>query len=195
MELAFDLVADARLKDTVLRLSGSSQADVTRAGAYSLHALVWRHLQRYARSHHDSANRLSADPTGHLEKPVAALPKPTGNVLSIPIQGFQRVFKDLEIVPRTAKALTIPINRVAYGERAQHLQSNGWRRFTVSTRGGGPGGGILFGRRDDDGPVTALYALTKSVRVRQDRSMLPSDEDMQRAAAKGVARAILRRSA
>ena len=192
MELAFDLIPDERLKDAVLRLSGSAQAEITRAGAYSLYALVWRHLQRYARSHHDSANRLSADPTGHLEKPVAALPKPTSNVLSIPIKGFQRVFKDLEIVPRTAKALTIPINRVAYGERAQHLQSNGWQLFTAK---GKDNRGILFGRREEDAEATPLYALRKSVRVRQDRSMLPSDEDMQRAAAKGVARAILRRTA
>ena len=195
MEFAFDIIPDERLKDTVLRLSGSAQAEITRAGAYSLYVLVRRHVNRYARAHHASADNLGAEHTGHLEEGSRAIVPPTGDVLSIPIPGFQRVFKDLAIAPHTAKALTIPINRVAYGKRAARLESEGWRLFTVSTRGGGPGGGILFGRRGEDSAVTALYALTKSVRVRQDRSMLPSDEDMQRAAAKGVARAILRRSA
>ena len=195
MEYIFELVPDAALKDTVARLSGNAQAEITRAGAYSLYVLVRRHVNRYARAHHASADRLQADRTGHLEDGSAAIVPPADNVLSIPIPGFQRVFKDLAISPRTATALTIPINRVAYGKRAARLQSEGWRLFTVSTRGGGPGGGILFGRRGEASAVTALYALSKSVRVRQDRSMLPTDEDMQRATAKGVARAILRRTA
>lgn len=191
MDLAFDIIPDERLKDAVLRLSGSAQAEITRAGANSLYILVRRHVNRYARAHHASADNLGAEHTGHMEEGSRAIVPPTDNVLSIPIPGFQRVFKDLEIVPRTAKALTIPINRVAYGMRAPRLQAEGWRLFTAK---GKENRGILFGRREEDAEATPLYALRKSVRVRQDRSMLPSDEDMQRAAAKGVANAILRRS-
>ena len=192
MEFTFDIIPDEHLKDTVLRLSGSAQAEITRAGAYSLYVLVRRHVNRYARAHHASADNLGAEHTGHLEEGSRAIVPPTGDVLSIPIPGFQRVFKDLAISPRTAKALTIPINRVAYGMRAARLQSEGWRLFTAK---GKENRGILFGHREEDAEATPLYALRKSVRVRRDRSMLPPDEDMQRAAAKGVARAILRRSA
>lgn len=191
MEFAFDIIPDERLKDAVLRLSGNAQAEITRAGAYSLYVLVRRHVNRYARAHHASADNLGAEHTGHLEEGSRAIVPPTDNVLSIPIPGFQRVFKGLAISPRTAKALTIPINRVAYGKRAARLQSEGWQLFTAK---GKENRGILFGRREEDAEATPLYALRKSVRVRQDRSMLPADEDMQRAAAKGVARAILRRS-
>lgn len=192
MEFAFDIIPDEHLKDTVLRLSGSAQAEITRAGAYSLYVLVRRHVNRYARAHHASADNLGAEHTGHLEEGSRAIVPSADNVLSIPIPGFQRVFKDLAISPRTAKALTIPINRVAYGKRAARLQSEGWQLVTAK---GKENRGILFGRREEDAEATPLYALRKSVRVRQDRSMLPSDEDMQRAAAKGVARAILRRTA
>ena len=192
MELSYDIIPDERLKDTVLRLGAAAQGEITRAGAYALYVLVRRHVNRYARAHHASADRLQAAHTGHLEDGSAAIVPPTDNVLKIPIPGFQRVFRPLEISPRFARALTIPINRVAYGKRAARLESEGWRIFTQRGR---ENRGILFGRREEDAEATPLYALKKRVRVRQDRSMLPLDEDMQRAAAKGVARAILRRSA
>lgn len=192
--MTYTLHPDARLSATIGALSPECRGEVEHAGAYALAVLVRRHVNQYARAHHGTASSLGASPTRHLEDGSAAIVCPSGtNVVDIPIPGFSRVFHPVEVVPKRAKALTIPINRISYGVRAGRLAAEGWDIFRISTRGGGPGNGILFGRKAGEGQSFALYLLRPRARIRQDRSMLPSDHDMQRQSARAVSRAILRR--
>jgi hypothetical protein len=71
--------------------------------------------------------------------------------------------------------------------------------FTLFKFGKKEGGvnGVLYGYRDGDDHIEPLYALKSRVTLRQDRSMLPTDEDMTAAAQAGMIAAIkaVRRSA
>lgn len=192
--MTYTLVPDARLEATLGALSAGARGEIEHAGAYALSVLVRRHVNRYARGHHATAESLGAVQTRHLEDGSAAIVC-DGSSVDIPIPGFNRVFHPIDIRPRKKKAITIPINRVSYGVRAPRLAAEGWDLFKVGTRGGGPGAGILFGRKSGESAAVALYLLRTHVHVRQDRSMLPTDEEMNRQTAGGVARAILRRSA
>ena len=91
-----------------------------------------------------------------------------------------RSFKTLTIAPRTAGALTIPVNSIAYGKRAAELSASGWRLF----RGRGKARHILFGSYN--GEVRGLYALLKRVTVPQDRTLLPSDAQITSAVQRGA---------
>lgn len=178
----------------------AGKAKLTEAGAYSLYVAVMRHVHAYARTHHESAHRLGAQPTGHMEDAVDSISHgPDGNgaaAVTIPIPGFSRVFGDVTVTPKNAKALTIPINSISYGRRAREMRHLGFTLFKFGKKEGGRNG-ILYGYRDGDDHIEPLYALKSRVTLRQDRSMLPSDEEMSAAASDGMMAAIraARRSA
>ncbi len=178
----------------------AGKAKLTEAGAYSLYVAVMRHVHAYARTHHESAHRLGAQPTGHMEDAVDSISHgPDGNgaaAVTIPIPGFSRVFGDVTVTPKNAKALTIPINSISYGRRAREMRHLGFTLFKFGKKEGGRNG-ILYGYRDGDDHIEPLYALKSRVTLSQDRSMLPSDEEMSAAAQDGMMAAIraARRSA
>ena len=181
----YALEPDSRLSATLGALSTGARAEIEHAGAYALSVMVRRHVNRYARTHHASADALGASPPRHLEDGSAAITCRDSSV-QIPIPGFNRVFHPVTLVPKRAKALTIPISRIAYGVRASRLESEGWELASA--------GGILYGTKDG-GESVPLYALKAKVRIRQDRTMLPTDQEMRRQTADAVARAIMRRTA
>ena len=163
-------------------------ATASSAAAEVLATRVQRHVLRAAATRHRTASRLGATPTGHLSEGAAniRMEKDGGRaVVTVPIPGITRAFGDMHIRPRSAKALTIPINAVAYGVRAPELAARGWRLFTLPAREG-PGAGILFGRRAGAASALALYLLRESADVPQDRGLMPSDEEMGDALAYGV---------
>lgn len=178
----------------------AGKAKLTEAGAYSLYVAVMRHVHAYARTHHASAQRLGARPTGHMEDAVDSITYgPDGNgaaAVTIPIPGFSRVFGDVTVTPRNAKALTIPINSISYGRRAGEMRHLGFTLFKFGKKEGGQNG-VLYGYRDGDDHVEPLYALKSRVTLRQDRSMLPGDKEMSDAVSNGMLAAIeaVRRSA
>ena len=177
----------------------AGRAKLSEAGAYSLYVSVMRHVHDYARTHNATATRLGAQPTGHFEEAVDSItygPDGNGAAVTIPIPGFSRVFRSLTITPKNARALTIPVNAISYGRRAGEMRHLGFTLFKLGKKEGGENG-VLYGYRDGDDHVTPLYALRKRVPLPQDRSMLPSDEAMSKAAQDGMIEAIkaARRSA
>ena len=198
MTFAVEIKSDGlrRVLDVV---GPAGKAKLTEAGAYSLYVAVMRHVHAYARVHHASANRLGAQPTGHMEDAVDSIsygPDGNGAAVTIPIPGFSRVFGNLTITPKNAKALTIPINSISYGRRAGEMRHLGFTLFKFGKKDGGANG-VLYGYREGDDHIEPLYALKSRVKLRQDRAMLPTDEDMTAAAQAGMIAAIkaVRRSA
>lgn len=196
---------EVKIQDDGLRrvldvVKPNGKAKLTEAGADSLYVAVMRHVHTYARVHHASADRLGAQPTGHFEDAVDSISHgPDGNgtaAVTIPIPGFSRVFGDVTITPKNAKALTLPINSISYGRRAREMRRLGFTLFKFGKKEGGVNG-VLYGYRDGDDHIEPLYALKSRVPLRQDRSMLPTDEDMTAAAQAGMIAAIkaVRRSA
>lgn len=159
------------------------------AAGEQLARVVQRHVLRASASRHRTASRLGATPTGHISEGAANIRMEKFRrkaVVVVPIPGITRAFGDLHIRPRNAKALTIPINAVAYGVRAPELADSGWSLFTLPAREG-PGAGILFGRKAGQASTVALYLLRDSADIPQDRGLMPSDDEMGEAMAIGVA--------
>ena len=152
-------------------------------GATALQIEVARHIRRESSVRHRTASRLGARPTGHLEKGAARITShATADraTVRVPIAGIARAFRDLEIRPVNAKALTIPVSAAAYGHRVRELARMGWSSFRPK------GHDVLMGRRNG-GDAEPLYALKKRVVVRQDRTLLPSDEAVSAAINKACA--------
>lgn len=175
------------------------EAKVSPAGAASnaaneLAETVRDHVELASRTRHRTASRLGATPTGHLAEGAAKIHMELDGsqaVVTVPIPGITRAFKDYHITPRDKKALTIPINAVAYGVRAPDLELDGWSLFTLPAKQG-PGAGVLFGRKAGMKSALALYLLRNSADIPQDRGLMPSDEEMGEALAIGVRDAIER---
>ena len=144
--------------------------------------LVRRHLLRIAPAHHNAANRLGATPTGHIERgartTVANSSAEFAEVV-IPIAGISRAFKDLSIVPRNAAYLTIPIAPQAYGKRVARMRQLGWMIFRPKGRD------VLMGAQKDQEAIP-LYCLKKRVDQRQDRTLLPGDDEIGSTAAAAI---------
>lgn len=138
--------------------------------------LVQRHILGVASSRHSTATSLQAMPTGHLAKAARSVQHTSddkGGTVSVFSPGFARVYRDITIVPRVAEALTIPRNALSYGRRVSEL-----RRMGISVYR--PKGTNILATNIDGKQVT-LYALVKSVRLRQDRTLLPATQTMESA--------------
>ena len=179
-----------RLGRFVSKVGTAGRHLIYSAAANAVAILVRGHLSRLGTWKHMSAEKLGAQPTGILGR---AATRTTSNATSergevvIPTPAVRRAFHDVEIRPRSWDFLTIPAAREAYGFRAGVLASLGWKIFR-------PGKAkVLMGRLSKDEAPKVLYYLKESVRQRQDRSLLPSDEEIHATAANAMM-AIIRRA-
>lgn len=155
----------------------AKRGEMMQAGVYALRVLVQKHLHRVAPRKHASAARLSAQPTGHIEKGLAAITASadaTGGTVRIPIPGLRRARGPLTIVPRVASDLTVPVAAVAYGRRVAELRRMGWKIFRPK------GKDVLMGSLNGS-EAKSLYALKKRVPLRADPELLPTDAEMSTA--------------
>jgi len=172
----------------------------------NLHRLVVAHLKRIEPLHHLWAKKLGASPTRHIDKGVegaAWTADENGAEVVIPMPGLSRAFHDIELTTPTrhgASAYTIPVSAHAYGHRVSELVRMGWSIFRpkakakgegeekAKARGEGEGEdeGVLMGTRAGDGEAEPLYLLRKRVKLKKDRSLLPSDAEMANTVSKAV---------
>lgn len=98
--------------------------------------------------------------------------------------GMSRAFRDLEIRPKKAKELTIPIHRDSYALRVRDVKTKfaGIKIFRVTAK---TGRSYLIGSEGQgkDRRTRPLYALVKSVRIPQDRGLLPELKEYEEKAA------------
>lgn len=177
---ALQTPALSRLMDA---LGPSMRGQLLSAAARGVQRSTARHIERLGRTRHRSAQALGAEPTGHYERAAAdvtAEVQGTLGVVTIPIAGFSRAFHDVTIRPRDKRALTIPIAAEAYGRTAVEMQSSGWTLFRPR------GSRALFGSRPGVFGALPLYALVSVVHQAQDRTLLPSDDELGAAAEDGV---------
>lgn len=180
---------DALVRDILSIVGPEGRRDLHAVAAKAIQIVVQRHVRTYARSHHATAKRLGATPTGHLAKGARAITwyaNSVYGVVEVAIPGITRAFRDLMIRPTRAKSLTIPARGISYGRTAGEMEALGWRLF--SRRKGDRA--YLFGRRDKETRV--LFYLVKRVTVRQDRALLPTDKDISDAGDLAIAKEIMR---
>jgi len=178
-----------RLRSILAEIAPETRRALFSVGANALKLEVTRHIRHEAPRRHATADRLSersgfkATNTEHMAKGAARVTSystSTGAEVNVPIAGISRAFHDLTILPRKAKALTIPISGVSYGHRVAELERMGWNLFRL------PKTDILAGERN--GEFRGLYALKKRVIVRQDRTLLPDDATVANTINNAVAR-------
>ena len=189
------VILDPRAAEVARRLVAIGRArpqDFSEGAAIQVSGLVRAHLEREASTRHASANRLGAEPTGHLQDAAASVEHSVDNAgaaVSIRSPGIRRAAGGYEITPKHAKLLTIPVHRLAYGKRAGELSARGIQLFRPRKKGGGKAN-VLAAILQEGEPMTVLYALRQSVSIPQDRTLLPSDSDLSEAATHG-ARAVM----
>lgn len=181
MKLALSIQHDptGRIRELTGALGPAGMSELNAGASAHLFALTRGHLRKYAANHHKTANRLNAMPTGHLEKAAATMQHGSNAeaaTVSISSPGIRRALGPLNIRPSRARALTIPIHALAYGKRVGELS----RVYPIYR----PKGTDILAATID-GEMTPLYVLKAAVTVPQDRNLLPSNANMQRAVKTG----------
>ena len=171
-------------------LKPSGRHHLFSAAAASVSDLVRRHIAADAPRRHVHALLNGAGRrTGFMEKAarktVFHADETHGEVV-IPSPGFGRAFHDVEIVPTHGAALTLPVSGFSYGRRVKEMQSLGWMIFRPK------GKSVILGyqknqtKRNGQHTPIPLYILKKRVQQRQDRSLLPSDYDINTTASRAM---------
>ena len=167
-----------RLGAWIAKIGGAGRKLLYSAAANAVAIRVRSHLSRLGSWKHMSADRLGAQPTGFIQKAARGTvfnANENGGEVIIPAP-LGRAFHDVEIRPKSWNFLTIPASAEAYGKRAGVLAALGWKIWKPKGRK------LLMGAIKGEDPKI-LYWLKESVRQRQDRELLPSDDEMQYVAA------------
>jgi hypothetical protein len=144
-----------------------------------------------AATEHKTANRLGANPTGHLADAYQAIEgqsSATEAILLVPSGGrLAAAFGPVTIRPKSAKFLTIPVARDSYGKRAGEFGDELFflrvgpkkqavlarRQERVETGGFNRTKGKRF---DNTKPLEVLYILAKESNIPEDRNLIPFDD-------------------
>ena len=180
--------------DRLMRsLSREKFLELEMAGAEQAAKNTQVYLSGLAGSRHASANKLGAAPTeviGRAAGGTKAEQRGDGAVVVVPHPLFRRAFGAVTIAPRTARALAIPMHRDAYGRGPRTMSGLFvWKR-NRKAEGPDDKGAAFLARSVGKGKnarLELMYLLHRGrILQRQDRTLLPSDEDTAAAAMKGL---------
>lgn len=201
MEIAAEGVERVRSELGAL-LSRSSMLRLNREIGINVREHTADHIARASVTRHKVADRLGAKHTKFLEFAPARGQLRGGSKFDAPdgkqpftevrdisddgvlvvignTPGLRRAFGAITIKPRKAKALTIPLHKIAYAKRVADLRSEGHEIFR-------PKGTNILAEEVSKGrgkrkktEFRPLYALVKSTTLPQDRGLLPSDANLK----------------
>ena len=163
-----------QLDGIVKRLDPSARAELHREIAAEISETVRDHLRSYALSHHRTASRLGARPTGNLEDAkIDARSDSSGATVTVAALGIRRALGPLEIRPRDKSALTIPVAALAYGRTVADLRNKGIGVFRPK------GKNYLAYRENPKSQFsTVLYVLAKRATLKHEPDLLPTRETL-----------------
>jgi hypothetical protein len=170
-----------RLAMFVGALRPGGRTKLNRAIGHHLLNLTRDHLTEIARSRHDTAQRLGARPSGHWAQ-AAEKARSSANAeaatVTIRHPGISRVGRDVTITPGEGKKfLAIPLIAAAYNQRAYRQKG----LFVLRSAEGALFLAKMSGR-GKSADLEVWYLLVRSVKQKQDRSLLPSDEQYSQGA-------------
>ena len=152
------------------RLEPSARAELHREIAAEISETVRGHLRRYALTHHATASRLGAWPSGNLEDArVDAASYSSGATVTVAALGIRRALGPVTIRPRTKAALTIPVAALAYGRSVAHLKSHGYNIFRPKGKNY-----LAYKENPKSQFSTVLYILAKQATLKHEPDLLPS---------------------
>lgn len=194
MSLTFkiDIRGDEKARSMLARLhaSLSDRTELNKSIAGYAETLTRQHLATLAGTRHDTARRLQATPSGHLERAAQSV-RSEGTAdaafVSVVSPGIARAFRDITITPKSGKYLTIPATAEAYNRRAGSFND---LRIAFFGRGRlalvKAEQSSLADRKQRGGRSEVYYWLKKFITQKQDRSLLPPAEDYGAAAVEGM---------
>lgn len=176
-------ISTPQLDAVIERLDPGKRAELHGEIAGRIKTIVDNHLADYAHSHHDTANRLGARPTGNLEDArVDASSGPDGATVTVAALGIRRALGPLEIRPRNKQALTIPVAAIAYGRSVDYLRTHGIDVF----RPKGKNYLAMSDGKGKDAKLVPLYILAKRATLRHEPDLLPRQEELEANAAEAA---------
>lgn len=194
MSLAYQI--DVSGDDQVVKMLGrlrSSLVDKTELhksiGTYA-ETLTRQHLTTLAQTRHKTADKLGATPSGHLERAAESVTSRGDDeaaFVNIISPGITRAFGDVTINAKDGKWLTIPAIAEAYNRRARtfnDLRVAFFRKGRLALIKAEQSS--LADRKESGGRSEVYYWLKKSVTQKQDRTLLPPDDDYATAAVQGI---------
>lgn len=181
-----DVSGEAQVRQMLAKLQGqlTDRTILHKSIAGYAETLTRQHLKVLAGTRHKTANRLGAQPSGHLARAAESVTSDGTDqaaVVSVVSPGLRRAFGPMTIQPRNgAKYLTIPAAAESYNRRARSFNDLRVQVFK--------GGRLLALVRDgkDGARAQVLYWLKTTVSQPQDRSLLPADDEFAQAAYAGV---------
>jgi hypothetical protein len=127
-----------------------------------------------SQTEHNTANRLGARPTGHLEDAYSRVESSSNEAAaSLWIPGASRLraaFGAYTITPSGGRQyLTIPVAAEAYGKRASEVTGLVFMRV-------GPKKTPILARPEDGDRITTFYLLAKQANIPEDTGLIPFDD-------------------
>lgn len=149
---------------------------VTQTASRRLLTLIRRHFRANVATRHATAERLNATPTKFWDGPSSYIQLQSGgaeDVISIKHPGIARAVRDVEIRPRTGKALTLPLHAIAYGRTVAEVQRMHNKKLFRLKKS------PILAMQADDGSVLPLYLLKGAVFQKQDKTLLPDEKTQE----------------
>lgn len=175
---AFDL--DRRIK--------TGMNSILRAAGTNLAACIRKHMRRLNASRRSP---LSGGRSSNHFSPDKVLEPHVSNdavTVAVAIPGITRAYHDIDIYPKEANALAIPLHESAYGISPRENNDRGTYQLFRIKKDGVPGN-VLY-RNGDDGELIPMYALTQHVHQVRDPSLMPTDKQMTDEALNGAVAAL-----
>lgn len=158
---------------------------LNRAAGYEVYLVVRAHLRMIGLNRHATANWLGAKPTKFWSTTARTVSFASATMegfeIGVPNPAIGQAFHDVTIVPKRAKALTIPISALSYGKTVYEMS----RKFKIFRP---KGKSVLCGKtgRGKTAKLVPLFALVKQVHLRRDASLFPDDLAINEAASRGA---------
>ncbi|MBR2837419.1 MAG: hypothetical protein IKE55_01405 [Kiritimatiellae bacterium] len=180
-DIAVD-ISTPQLDGIVERLGEASRAELHENIAGRLQTIVDNHLASYASSHHATAARLGARPSGNLEDAkVTATSGADGATVSVAAPGIRRALGPLTIRPKSRQSLTIPVTALAYGRTVADLKARGIDVFRPKGKNY-----LSYKENPKSKFSTVLYILAKRATLHYEPDLLPRRETLAANAAEAA---------
>jgi hypothetical protein len=169
---------------TVLKQIQQQKDSIYRNAGEYLARCIRNHMRMLAQTRHSSSSKLGAKPSNHFKASDVLEPvvKEDSVNVGITTPGISRAYHDIDIYPKEARALTIPLHADAYGMTARELTDRGTKLFRIKKNG--MPGNVLY--KNEDGKIIPMYALTSHVHQVKDPTLMPTDNDMLEQATNGA---------
>ena len=153
---------------------------------------IRNHMRMLAQTRHGASEALGAKPSNHFKATDVLDPVVRNNAVEVAITtpGISRAYHDIDIYPKEASALAIPLHAAAYGIQPREINDRGtYELFRINRKGSTDKGNVLY-TTDEEGGLIPMYALTQHVHQVKDPSLMPSEAAMTKEATEGALAAI-----